>query len=317
MGLVDEMLSGNERALSRLMTLVENSEKVRIDVTKKVHSHTGNAQIIGFTGPPGVGKSTLVNAVATELLERGKKVGVVAIDPSSPFSKGAILGDRIRMLGKEDNKNLFIRSLASRGKLGGLSQATNDIVKLMDAFGKDVILVETVGIGQSEYDIARTAHTTVIVLSPGYGDDIQAMKAGILEVGDVFVVNKSDMDGALRTLGDLKGMIDMNYFDQSWQPTALRTTAKDGKGVSELVDQLLQHYEYIVENDEWKKLEKIRIEKELENELLGWVESVLMKRLFNEIEKESYIEEVINRESDPATIIERFLEKSNITIKIK
>lgn len=313
MSLVDKMLSGNERALSRLMTLVENSEKARIEVTKKIHSFTGKAQIIGFTGPPGVGKSTLVNAVATELLQRGKKVGVVAIDPSSPFSKGAILGDRIRMLGHEDNRNLFIRSLASRGKLGGLSQATNDVVKLMDAFGKDVILVETVGIGQSEYDIARTAHTTTIVLSPGYGDDIQAMKAGILEVGDVFVVNKADMDGALRTLGDLKGMIDMNYFDQSWQPTALRTTAKDGAGVSELVDQLLEHYNYIVANDEWKKLEQIRVEKELENELLGWVENVLIKELFTEMEKEKYIEQIINREADPATIIELFLKQSQLT----
>lgn len=262
MGLIEEMLGGNQRALSKLITLVENNEEARTQILSKIHKYTGKAHIIGFTGPPGVGKSTLVNQVAIEMLDRDKKVGVVAVDPSSPFTNGAILGDRIRMLGNEDNSNLFIRSLASRGKLGGLSKVTNDVVKLLDAFGNDVILIETVGIGQSEYDIAKAAHTTTIVLSPGYGDDIQAMKAGILETGDIFTVNKADMDedNLKKVVANLRGTVRMNFQNHDWKPPIQKTVALKGEGIEELVDQFERHYEHLVESGQWEIKEKIRID---------------------------------------------------------
>lgn len=309
MGLIDDMLNGNQRALSRIMTLVENDEEIRKEVVKKIHKHTGNAHIIGFTGPPGVGKSTTVNQIATEFLRRGKKVGVVAIDPSSPFSNGAILGDRIRMLGNEDNKNLFIRSLASRGKLGGLSKTTNDIVKLLDAFGKDVILIETVGIGQSEYDIAKSAHTTTLVLSPGYGDDIQAMKAGILETGDVFLVNKADMDGVHRTISELEGTVSMNFHNQSWIPPVLPIIARKGEGIKEVVDQFELHFKHLKESNEWELREKKRIENELEDHLMSWVETVLLTKFKEMDNKEQHLQNIYNKETDPGTIVAKFIEQ--------
>lgn len=317
MGLISEMLSGNQRSLSKLITLVENNVEIRNEIIKKIHSHTGNAHIIGFTGPPGVGKSTLVNKVISELLTRGKSVGVVAIDPSSPFSKGAVLGDRIRMLGNEEDNNLFIRSLASRGKLGGLSKATNDVVKLMDAFGKDTILIETVGIGQSEYDIAKSAHTTVIVLSPGNGDEVQAMKAGVLETGEIFVVNKADTNGVHQTLLELRGTIELNFPHNKWRPPVMKVSAMKDEGVSELTDQLLLHYDHLRTENELEKVDKLRIENDLEDLIREWTEKVLLKRLHLSDKKEHYLEEIYQKKGDPTTIIEDFLNEEMSPINNK
>lgn len=309
MGLIVDMLAGDDRALSKLITLVENNSELRSEIINQIHKYTGKSHIIGFTGPPGVGKSTLVNQVIAEMLNRGKSVGVIAIDPSSPFTKGAILGDRIRMLGNEDNKNLFIRSLASRGKLGGLSQVTNDVVKLLDAYGKDVILIETVGIGQSEYDIAKTAHTTNIVLSPGYGDDIQAMKAGILEVGDVFTVNKADMDedSLRRILINLRGTVQINFGEKEWKPQIIKTIAPKKVGITELVDEFENHYKYLINSNEWELKTKARIESELYDELINWLENNLVNALEKSEYKSEFLSRIYNKENTPEKIIIEFI----------
>ena len=198
MDLVKGLFEGSRLALARSITAVENEYDNAIDIMKAIYPKTGNARILGITGAPGAGKSTLTDKVVKHYLDQGKKIGIVAIDPTSPFSGGAILGDRIRMNDLTLNENVFIRSMGTRGSLGGLSKKTADVVKLMDAFGMDLVIIETVGVGQSEVDIVKNADTTLVVLVPGLGDDIQAIKAGILEIGDVFAINKADRDGCDR-----------------------------------------------------------------------------------------------------------------------
>ncbi|HTG80606.1 MAG TPA: methylmalonyl Co-A mutase-associated GTPase MeaB, partial [Geobacteraceae bacterium] len=203
MSLAEKVLQGEIRAAARLMRDIDDGLKSAIAELKQLYPKTGNAFIVGITGPPGAGKSTLVDQVTAAYRSRGKRVGIVAVDPTSPFTGGAILGDRIRMNRHADDDGVFIRSLATRGHLGGISRSTGDVVNVMDAMGMDVVIIETVGVGQDEIDIVRMAHTTVVVMVPGLGDDIQAIKAGILEIGDLFVVNKADRDDADRTVRDL------------------------------------------------------------------------------------------------------------------
>ena len=207
--LIDELLDGKHRALARVITKIENRSPGYRDLVSRLHEHTGNAQVIGITGSPGAGKSTLVDKMAATYRERGETVGVIAIDPSSPFTGGAVLGDRIRMASNVGDMDVFFRSMSARGSLGGLSTATTDAVKALDAFGKDRIIVETVGAGQNEVDIVKTADTVAVLVPPGSGDDVQMLKAGILEIADVFVVNKADVDGADRTVKELREMIHM------------------------------------------------------------------------------------------------------------
>ncbi|MDU2931868.1 MAG: methylmalonyl Co-A mutase-associated GTPase MeaB, partial [Veillonella sp.] len=208
MDLVKGLFEGSRLALARSITAVENEYENAIDIMKAIYPKTGNARILGITGAPGAGKSTLTDKVVKHYLDQGKKIGIVAIDPTSPFSGGAILGDRIRMNDLTLNENVFIRSMGTRGSLGGLSKKTADVVKLMDAFGMDLIIIETVGVGQSEVDIVKNADTTLVVLVPGLGDDIQAIKAGILEIGDVFAINKADRDGCDRLNVEIEMMLD-------------------------------------------------------------------------------------------------------------
>lgn len=233
------MLKGDRRALSRLMTYVDNHHEDRVALMREVYRHGGGAYRIGITGPPGSGKSTLVDKIIKQYRQQGKTVGVVAIDPSSPFSGGAVLGDRIRMQDHGGDEGVFIRSLGSRGSHGGLSRATREVVQLLDAFGFDIILIETVGVGQTELDIMSVAHTTVVVLVPESGDTIQTMKAGLMEIADIFVVNKADREGAGRIFGELQAMAEMAAGGA--KIPVLKVEAARNKGVDELVKNIAAH----------------------------------------------------------------------------
>lgn len=238
--LADNLLSGQRRAISKAITMVENGTAEGAVLLKAIHSDLGKARVIGITGPPGAGKSTLVNALVVEFRKQGKRIGVIAVDPSSPISGGAVLGDRIRMGDYTADDNVFIRSLASRGHLGGLCQSAARVVDVMDAAGFDIIIVETVGAGQSEVEIADIAHTRIVVCPPGLGDDIQAIKAGILEIADIFVVNKGDSPLAERTERELLGMLALRP-QTSWVPAVLRTVATTGVGVEKLTEVIATH----------------------------------------------------------------------------
>ena len=228
-----KILSGDRRALARAATSIENRRPDAETLLKELFPHTGRAIVAGITGAPGAGKSTLVNCIASELRREGKQIGIIAVDPSSPFTGGAILGDRIRMLGHHGDPQVFIRSMATRGWLGGLAAATTDLALLLDAAGKDVVLIETVGVGQDEVEIAKLADVTVVVLVPGMGDDVQAIKAGIMEIADVFVINKSDQPGADRLEREIQAIQSLAARKDGWIPPIVRTVATDSKGISE------------------------------------------------------------------------------------
>ncbi|EKP95860.1 methylmalonyl Co-A mutase-associated GTPase MeaB [Thermaerobacter subterraneus] len=244
--LAEGVLAGDRRALARAITWVENRHPGADELLRRIYPHTGRAHVVGLTGAPGVGKSTLAAALARHLRDTGQRVGLVAVDPSSPFTGGALLGDRIRFSHGPVDDGVFFRSLASRGQVGGLSRATGDVIHLLDAAGMDTVLVETVGAGQSEVEIMRYAHTVVVVLAPGLGDDVQAAKAGILEAGDILVVNKADQPGASRTVQELRQMLDLGApRDPGWKPPVLEAAATAGTGVDELVRTLRRHREHL------------------------------------------------------------------------
>jgi LAO/AO transport system kinase len=246
MDLAEEALKGSQLAGARLIRLLEDRDPVGIEGLKALYPHSGSAYLVGVTGPPGVGKSTLVDHIVAEFRRRQKRVGVIAIDPSSPFSGGAVLGDRVRMQRHATDEGVFIRSMATRGQLGGLSRSTYETSVVLDAMGYDVIVVETVGVGQDELDVVDLAHTTAVVSVPGMGDGIQAMKAGILEIGDLFVLNKADLPGADEAERQLAMMLQLREFgEKDWEPRVLRTVAVQEEGIVELVDALLDHHEYL------------------------------------------------------------------------
>jgi len=238
--LLQPLLAGQTRALARAITWMENGHPGARELMAQVWPHLGRAQVIGLTGAPGSGKSTLTDQLARALRAEGKRVGILAVDPTSPFSGGAILGDRIRMGRIATDPGIFIRSMATRGALGGLARATQDAIDLLDAAGFDVVLVETVGVGQDEVDVVSCVHTCCVVLVPGMGDEIQAIKAGIMEVADLFVINKADRDGADKVEGEIEAMKSLGS-SRAWDPPALRTVAAQGEGIRELLDKVAEH----------------------------------------------------------------------------
>ena len=241
---IERILAGEPRAVARAISKVEDGAEGAFDLMKAIFPHTGRSLIVGITGSPGAGKSTLVDRLAGLYRQRGERVGIVAVDPSSPFSGGAILGDRIRMQTLGLDPAVFIRSMATRGNLGGLARATVDAVAILDAAGYGKIIVETVGVGQDEVEIVKTADVSVVVLVPGMGDDIQAIKAGIMEIGDVFVVNKADRDGVLRTEKELEALLSLAHRPDMWQPPIVKTIATENKGITELADAIGSYHAF-------------------------------------------------------------------------
>lgn len=309
MELTRRILEGDVRATARLMTMIENGAFEARAALKSLYAHTGTAYIIGITGPPGSGKSTLTDRLTEELRKRGKTVGIVAVDPTSPFTGGAILADRIRMQRHSLDADVFIRSMATRGHLGGLARATNDIVDVMDAAGKDVILIETVGVGQDEVEIVGTAHTCVVVSVPGLGDEVQVIKAGVLEIGDVFVVNKADREGARRTAAELEMMLHMAPDTGGWLPKVYKTVATKGEGVAELLDAIFEHKAFLDQRDLRRKKGRERSERAF----LALLQETLTARTVERIERNGSMKELIvriaNRELDPYTAVEEVLER--------
>lgn len=260
---------GDERALARLITFVENLWEID-EIFSRIYPKVGKAYRVGITGPPGAGKSTLVDKLAVELLERGFRVSIIAVDPSSPFTGGAVLGDRLRMV-KAMERGIFIRSMASRGSLGGLAETTGMVADVLDAFGYDMVLIETVGVGQSEVDVVKATDTVVVVLVPEAGDSVQALKAGLMETADVFVVNKADREGADRFIRELSAVVSLS--PNEWKPPIMKTVALSGEGIKEVADAILKHRDFLGE-----RLKEKRI-----NRMVEQIENLLTKRFLNKV----------------------------------
>ena len=297
---------GDKRALARILSAVENDEPRAADILRELYPKTGRARIVGVTGPPGGGKSTLVNRLAGAYREQGERVAIVAVDPSSPFSGGALLGDRIRMQERALDEGLFIRSMASRGHAGGLARTTARVVNVLDAIGYSVVLVETVGVGQEEVDVVRVVDTVCLVTVPGLGDDIQAIKAGVLEIADILVVNKADRPGADETARDLAQMLTLGKLRTEWKPPILRTVAATGEGVPDLVSAIARHAMWAGESGERDRRRRDAARSEVESLLRDGLVRRLRDRV-GEDRVERAVARVADRAIDPYAAVDELL----------
>ncbi len=307
--LAERLLAGEKRALARAITLIESDDPAGWELVREVYPRTGRARIIGFTGPPGVGKSTLIGALTGELRKAEREVAVLSIDPSSPFTRGALLGDRIRLTDHFLDPGVFIRSMASRGALGGLSEAALQVALIMDAAGKDDVLIETVGVGQAEIDIVDHADTIVLALMPGSGDSIQALKAGVMEIPDVIVVNKADHPMTDTMVREVRGVLALSQDPEGWKVPILRTEAARGEGIPELAAAIDEHRQFI----EGAGTLAERRARNLRSEVLGIATSRMRRRLEQTVSEDpataELLDRVVRRELDPATAAGELLEK--------
>lgn len=304
-----KLLAGDKRALARAITVVEAGGKPATALVKELFNHSGKAHIIGVTGSPGVGKSTLVDALVTEARKEGKKVAVLAVDPSSPFTGGAILGDRIRMQDHTLDKDVYIRSMANRGHAGGVSLATYDAIRMLEAFGFDVVIIETVGVGQSELAIAQTADTTILVLMPGSGDDIQAIKSGIMEIGDIFVVNKGDLPGANKSATEIIASLELAHHPTSWCPPVIVAISETGEGVDKIWQAVKDHGSFLNENDQLNERRKGKVKTELAEMVAEIARTNLEHSLESSDEIKDALSSVVARKLDPHSAAETIIRK--------
>jgi len=287
---------------------VENDEPQKRELLKEIYPYTGNAYIVGITGAPGSGKSSLTDRLLQKMRSNGLTVGVIAVDPSSPFSGGAILGDRIRMQDHALDEDVFIRSMGTRGSLGGLSRTTREAIQVLDAFGKDIVIVETVGVGQSEVDIVRTADSTLVMLTPAGGDSVQTLKAGIMEIADIFVINKADLPGAEKTETEIKAMLDMKNSNK-WRPPVVTTVATRNEGIDNLWEALQQHRSHLEESGRLMEIRRQRVRRELTEQVEYLVKSKIWSQVKDTIELNDMVEKILLRRQDPYSAASELLEK--------
>jgi LAO/AO transport system kinase len=302
------VLAGDLRSIAKAITIVESNAPEAKKLVSLIYPKTGKAHVIGLTGPSGSGKSTLIEKMAREYRRKGKTVGVVAVDPTSPFTGGAFLGDRIRMQGLSTDEGVFIRSMATRNYAGGIAKATKDAVKVLDAAGKDVVIVETVGAGQSEVEIVKVAHTIVVVHAPGLGDEIQAIKAGLMEIADIFVVNKADRENADKTVMDIQAMLQLGDREADWKTPILKTTAITGEGVSTLIEKIEEHRSFL-QKDLGFKRSLGKAEAELVDAIKDAVANSIVEELKKEGKFEKILREIVDRKIDPDSAAEKLINK--------
>jgi len=300
------VLAGDGRSIAKAITIIENNTPAAQKLIATIYPHTGKAHIIGLTGPSGSGKSTLIEKIVREYRRRGKTVGVIAVDPTSPFTGGAFLGDRIRMQELTTDEGVFIRSMATRNYPGGIAKTTKDAVKLLDAAGKNLIIVETVGAGQSEVEIIKVAQTIVVIHAPGLGDEIQAIKAGLMEIADIFVVNKADREDADKAVMDIQAILQLNNKEKAWKPPVLKTVALTGEGVPQLIEKMEEHRLFLKRE---KKLRRSlwRAETELTEAIKEKVVTSIMDELKREGRFEELLQKILERKIDPASAAEKLL----------